>query len=330
VSVIIGREQGDIVLGDPNCSSRHAELRFDGRGLEVRDLESTNGTFVNGQKLSGQRLLQENDLVQFADAPFRIHRNRDGVPSSTRSKDACDQALAMVQFDRLIVGRSVIPHYQPIVDLKTGDLIAFEALARSRLVGLETPDFMFTAAAQLGQTIQLSEALRRIAAEDSVVFPELPHLFLNTHPAELEHGTLLESCQELRRLCPQQRITIEIHEAAITRVEEMAVLCRGLGDLGMTLAFDDFGAGSSRIAELIEVRPRYLKFDRTMIRNLESADASRLHMVESLVAMVRDVGIIPLAEGVETAGERDACREAGFLLSQGYYHGKPMMATHYL
>jgi EAL domain-containing protein (putative c-di-GMP-specific phosphodiesterase class I) len=328
----IGRRAGlSLSLSQTTVSSAHAEIfERDGR-LMIRDLGSTNGTFVNGDRLFDEHPLHENDLIQFADLPFRLVRNqfRDDR-SHTRAKDACDQALAIVQFDQLVLGRAVVPHYQPIVDLRTNRLEAFEVLARSRLVGLETPNFMFTAAAQLGLTHELTQMLRRIGIEECGLLPDRPLLFLNSHPCELETQSLLTSCEELRRRWPQQRITIEIHEAAIASVTELAELRRGLEAIDMTLAFDDFGAGQARIVELAEVLPKYIKFDRSMIQNLDSADGSRRRFVASLVAMVLELGVIPLAEGIETAAERDACLNAGFVLAQGFFHGKPRPAAHYL
>ena len=273
--------------------------------------------------------MKYGDLVQFADVPFRLVRSQLCRPSQTRSKDACDQALAIVQIDRLFTDHAVIPHYQPIVDIRSKQLVAFEVLARSRLVGLETPKFMFTAAAQLGLSTALSEKLRHLAIQEAALFDESPHLFLNTHPCEVQTQTLLESCEELRQLNPHQRITIEIHEAAITAVDEMVALRRGLDAIDIKLAFDDFGAGQARIVELAEVLPQYIKFDRSMIQHLDAADASRRRLVANLVSMVGELGIVPLAECVETAEECEACIEAGFVLSQGYYHGKPMPAAHY-
>ena len=326
----VGRKSGlSLTLPRSTVSGLHAEFFETDQKLFIRDLASTNGTFVNGSRLTGQSELCDGDVVQFADAPFRLNRSLLNRPSHTRSKDSCDQALAIVQIDRLFTGRAVIPHYQPIVDIRTNRLVAFEVLARSRLVGLETPNFMFTAAAQLGLTTALSEKLRQVAVSESGWFDESPHLFLNTHPYEVQTQTLLESCGELRRLNPSQRITIEIHETAITAVDEMVALRRGLDAIEMKLAFDDFGAGQARIAQLAEVRPQYIKFDRSMIQNLDAADASRRRLVTSLVAMVGELGIVPLAEGVETAEECAACVDCGFVLSQGYCHGKPMPVTHY-
>ena len=66
-----------------------------------------------------------------------------------------------------------------------------------------------------------------------------------------------------------------------------------------------------------------------MIHDLHSADSSRRRVVAMLVQMILDEGIIPLSECVESQEEAQACLEAGFVLSQGYLHGKPMPATHY-
>ncbi|MBI3862186.1 MAG: EAL domain-containing protein [Planctomycetia bacterium] len=327
----VGRKSGlSLTLPRNTVSGLHAEFFEQNHALWIQDLSSTNGTFVNGDRLTSPRQLHDNDLVQFADTPFRLNRGESNHPSHTRSQNACDQALALVQMDRLFAGKGVIPHYQPIIDLRTNAVVAFEVLARSRLVGLETPEFMFNTAAHLGLTTALSEELRRVAIDECGRFDESPHLFLNTHPCEVQMQTLLESCETLRRMAPHQRITIEIHEAAITEVDEMTALQRGLDAINITLAFDDFGAGQARIVELAEVRPQYIKFDRSMIQNLQTADASRLRVVAGMVAMVNDLGIVPLAEGVETPEERDACVAAGFVLSQGFLHGKPMPAAHYL
>jgi EAL domain-containing protein (putative c-di-GMP-specific phosphodiesterase class I) len=66
-----------------------------------------------------------------------------------------------------------------------------------------------------------------------------------------------------------------------------------------------------------------LKFDISLIRDIDNADESRRRMMESLVRMVRDLGINALAEGIETAAEAEACIDLGFEFAQGYYYGKP-------
>ena len=96
-----------------------------------------------------------------------------------------------------------------------------------------------------------------------------------------------------------------------------------LNDLEIGLAFDDFGSGQARLAELVESRPDYVKFDISLIRAIDAAEESRRRMLRSLVEMVRDLNIRALAEGVETEQEADACKEIGFDLAQGYHFGRP-------
>ncbi len=324
----VGRRPGlSLTIPRETVSGLHAEFFEQDQRLYVRDLNSTNGTFVNGQRVSAETELKPHDVVQFADAPFRMVAKQDDLPSHTVCQDACDQALAIVQFDRLISGNSLVPHFQPIVDIHTGEPVAWESLARSRVVGLETPGLMFAAARQLGASTELSRRMREVTLDFAGELGSGEHLFLNTHPEELAHATLLESVRGLRNLAPGQRITIEIHESTVTNVPDMLALCEGLQEIGIDLAFDDFGAGQARIAELAEVRPAYIKFDRSIIRELDQAADSRLRVVRGLVSMVRDLGIVPLAEGVETTGEHLTCRDLDFELAQGFYYGRPAPAS---
>ncbi|HEX6962149.1 MAG TPA: EAL domain-containing protein, partial [Lacipirellula sp.] len=148
------------------------------------------------------------------------------------------------------------------------------------------------------------------------------------HPAELaEHGVLEFSLRELRELAPQARLVLEIHEAAVTCVRQMREMRSLLNELNMGLAYDDFGAGQARIVELGECPPDYLKFDIDLIRDIDHASPERQKMLASLVSIVRDLGIASLAEGVETEAEHQACRQMGFNYAQGFYYGKPALAS---
>ena len=75
--------------------------------------------------------------------------------------------------------------------------------------------------------------------------------------------------------------------------------------------------------ELSTVQPDYLKFDMSLIRSIHQSTNDHRQLVGTLVRMVRDLGVIALAEGIECKDEADACIELGFELAQGYYFGKP-------
>jgi EAL domain-containing protein (putative c-di-GMP-specific phosphodiesterase class I) len=309
-------------------SSAHAEIVEDGAGLVLHDLGSTNGTYVNGERISGPRELLPDDLVQFGAMPFRVLKQTAPSSSCTVCEDVMDQAMALVQFDRLMNERAVIPHFQPIVDIHTQRILAFEVLVRARLVGLETPAAMFSVAAKLSVETRLSQMIRSKAVQQTSGFERLPHLFLNTHPAELQEPGLAESMGSVREVSPSQRLTLEIHEKAVGDVAALSRLQAALRDIDVGLAFDDFGAGQGRLLELTKVHPDYLKFDISLIHLIHKAPREHQRMVASLVSMVRDMGVVPLAEGIECAAEREACLEMGFELAQGFFFGKPVALRH--
>ncbi len=307
-------------------SSRHAEVVIDQGRPVVRDLGSTNGSFVNGRRIECAPLA-DGDVVQFADRAFRVAKPRTAEHGATVEGGALSFAAALLQFEELMSGAGIEPHFQPIVALPEGRVCGYELLARSRLEELRSPMAMFQTAARLGQECALSELMRREGVRDALGMSDCHNLFVNTHPKELVQERFLASLSDLRELAPDQVITIEVHEAAVTDREEMRRLRGVLQDLGMELAYDDFGAGQARLDELCEVPPEFLKFDIMLIRDIDKAAPTRLAMIRGLVRMVRELGITTLAEGVETAAEAEACVELGFELAQGYYFGRPAPAV---
>lgn len=328
---LVGRASDNtLCLSSRTVSSTHAELIGTDASLTLRDLASTNGTYVNGKRVAGVVELAADDLIQFGDVAYRVLKHTSQHEAGTLCEDVTDQAMALVQFDRLMSEEAVIPHYQPVVDLRGGEneaIIGFEVLVRSRVHGLETPAQMFSTAAQLNLEIQLSQMVRRKAIQETRSFASSPHLFLNTHPKELEHPGLIESMKLLRELNGSQQITLEIHEKAIADAAAMRELRAALRDLDMGLAFDDFGAGQARLAELSDVQPDYIKFDISLIRKLHEASLEHRRMLATLVQMVREMGVLSLAEGIECEAVRDLCVELGFELAQGFYFGKPSPLT---
>ncbi len=126
----IGRRQDlHLSLSCKTVSSLHAEICEVGSSLVLRDLGSTNGTYVNGRRLSEPVAVTEDDLVQFANLPFRIRMQSTQDSPCTLRESACDQALALVLFDKLMAERTVSPALQPIVTLSDRAVIGYEVLA---------------------------------------------------------------------------------------------------------------------------------------------------------------------------------------------------------
>lgn len=308
----------------PTVSNVHAELVLRNDELFVDDLGSTNGTFVNGLRITTSHPIAENDILQLASLVFRVTRQRSCTSTETMLGDDCEQAMALIHLEQLISDRAVVPFFQPILRMPGQQIEGYEILGRSKVYGLKTPSKLFQAASQLNVEVELSRLFREVGLEASSVLSESDNLFVNSYPSEMNQPEgLIRSLQELRHAHPAQKITLEVHEATITDPRVMLQIRTTLDDLSIGLAYDDFGAGQSRLLELIEVPPDYLKFDMAMIKNIDQATPARFQMLCSLVAMVRDLGIVPLAEGIETPGEAHACREIGFELCQGFLFGQP-------
>jgi EAL domain-containing protein (putative c-di-GMP-specific phosphodiesterase class I) len=127
-------------------------------------------------------------------------------------------------------------------------------------------------------------------------------------------------------------LVLEVHEEAVPEVKSFREFAAALRDLDVRLAFDDFGAGQSRLLELSQVLPDYLKFDRSLVKDLGS-DAAHAGLVSSLHKSATALGITTLAEGLETPESIAACQELGFTLFQGFAFGRPQpidqcVATH--
>ena len=323
------RGDADLTLPCDCVSSTHAEVFVEDNKLVVRDLGSTNGTYVNGQKLEGEQELVDGDIVQFATVVMRVGCESDAVTQQgTIQADAGGRALSMMQFERLISEAAVVPFFQPIVHMDDErSNFGYEVLGRSRLFGLSTPAEMFSTAAQFNLESELSRILRRCGLDAAQELPLESNIFVNTHPSELDQTELIESLREVRRDGHEHRITLEIHEAAVTNPEMIRSLRDELMDLNIGVAFDDFGAGQARLVELSEVRPDFLKFDKQLIQGIDRASPSRQEVVATLVRMVEKLGIKSLAECVETQEEHDTLRQMGFCLGQGYFYGRPSVLS---
>ncbi len=333
--VRIGRRPGlGLSLPSPMVSQEHAEIYLDGEYLRLRDLGSTNGTFVNGDRLQADVELHDGDILHFSSIEFRLGKlqphETDPIAGTPTSLDP-ELPRRLIEharlLDELLRNGAVTAAVQPIVDLRSGRPIGFEVLGRGGLSQLpQSPRELFEIAATLGEEDRLSRLFRNASASWLRDLTGDPVMFLNTHPSELEKPGLVDSMRELRQVLPNTRLALEIHEQAVTVPETIRKLREGLGELGIELAYDDFGAGQLRLNELVEVPPDYLKFDESLLRGVESAPAAKHRLLEALLKMAREVGIRTIGEGIETEAEAACCRQLGFDLAQGYHFGPPVPA----
>lgn len=328
----VGRETGlDLSLPSQVVSSIHAELfQVEGQ-LMVRDLGSTNGTFVNKIPVEDQAPLADGDNLQFATITFRVRRTEaaaiDSLLSSTATIDTKLTAritASLRKFRALLEEEAVTQLFQPIVSLEDRQILGYEVLGRGNFEGLPGGvDELFQLAEPIGAEVDLSLLLRRQSVAACGSLSGSHCYFFNTHPAELVDDTLVQSLRETRRLWPDLQIAVEIHESSVTDPATIKELQLELDKLDMLLVYDDFGSGQARLLELADVPPAYLKFDRSLIRDIHTAPAARLRLLEGLVKMAHELEINIIAEGLEQQEEVDMCRDLGFPWGQGFLFAVP-------
>lgn len=326
----VGRNpENHLRINNRIVSGKHAELFIINNDLCIRDLNSTNGTFLNGERVNTFEKVCDGDIIHFGRSMYRIFEEGDDAPDSLGTlaesyvaNDAECEAVAHVMFNQMMNERAIYAHYQPIIQLDDGSNCGYEVLCRSRVQGLEMPGKMFRLAEEQRREEELSQLVRLCGVQQAVAGRLNEHLYVNTHPVELKSGNLHESLDQLRRTFPDIRMTLEVHEAAVTSMKDLFELRRHAQDLQIGLAYDDFGAGQSRLLEIIEVPPDVLKFDMKLVHDLPRSQHTR-DIMKALIRIVKDLGVIPLVEGVESAEQSDICRELGAEYGQGYFYGRP-------
>jgi EAL domain-containing protein (putative c-di-GMP-specific phosphodiesterase class I) len=312
-------------------SGQHAEIARYGSQLTLRDLGSTNGTFLNGERLSEGKLVREGDIIHFARFEFRLGKvGAEEAEALLASTIAVEDDLPQLMIDKsrilreMMRRREVISFFQPIVALPDREVLGFEVLGRGLLQGSHAPSGdLFNTAEVLGAEAELSRLFRAQSIQDCTLLPGDPIFFINTHPIEIGSPDLIESLRDFRRQAPGVAAVLEIHESAVTSPQMMRGIQEFLQEVDIGLAYDDFGAGQARLQELAEIQPDFLKFDISLIRDIDSASASKHRVLASMVDLALDLGIAPIAEGVESEAEAVICQQIGFSLGQGFLFGSP-------
>jgi EAL domain-containing protein (putative c-di-GMP-specific phosphodiesterase class I) len=329
-----------LVLVSPVLSRRHACIDSDGEeGLQIEDLGSTNGTYLNRVRIDGRRKIDHGDIIHFGTSEFRLKRRDNDLNTLRSSSDQEDsptylapryltlpQAFAVkeAEFLELLTQDLVCAVFQPIVTFENRKTVAFEVLGRGRHPGIPiSPSFLFSVAAPLNKEIELSEAFRRAGVRSAVEKGITGRLFINAHPKEIFGDPLLASLARVRQLMPAIEVVLEVPEKMITAIDKMKIFAERLRDMDVGLAYDDFGSGQSRINELAEVTPGFVKFDISLIHDIQLASEKKQQVVSRLVSLVHELGSVALAEGVETEAEAQICKQMGFDLCQGYLTGRP-------
>jgi EAL domain-containing protein (putative c-di-GMP-specific phosphodiesterase class I) len=225
---------------------------------------------------------------------------------------------------------AIEPCFQPVVDLRSARLTGFEVLTRWRhpTLGLVLPRNFIHVAEELGIIGILSRQILRKAFRSAAILPGRINLSVNVSPIQLRFRSLPTQIREAADEAglPLERLTIEVTESAILDNEEMALsIALELKEMGCGLALDDFGTGYASLRHLVSLPFDQIKVDRSFIHEMVLRPESR-KIVSAVVGLGRSLGLVTLAEGVESREQESILLQVGCNLGQGWLYGHPLAA----
>lgn len=284
----------------------------------------------------------ERELMAHADAAMYHTKEtgRNGYTFFTESLQVtANRQLRLLQDLRRAIPRGeLVLHYQPKFLAAGSDIIGAEALVRWQHpeLGLLSPDTFIPMAERSGLILPLGEWVLDAACAQLRAWHDAGHdswtMSVNLSPVQFASSNLLDTVRETlaRHQLEARFLTLEVTETtAMKDVEASLLILHGLTAMGVHISIDDFGTGYSSLLYLKRMPATELKIDRAFVRELEdnSEDAA---IVSSIIALGRSLQLRIVAEGVETAGQRQYLNQLGCDLLQGYHLGKPMDAEAFL
>ena len=230
---------------------------------------------------------------------------------------AADNRRTTVLIRRVLDARDLKVVYQPLVDLTTRKIFAYEALVRANREDFDTPMSLFAAAVEHACTGELGRIIREMAVAGCPTHP----LFLNIHPAELNEKWVVQPDDPIFQ--HTEDVYLEITESVpLSHFRLCQSVLREVRGRGVYLVVDDLGAGYSNLKYIADLHPKVVKLDRDLIMGLVK-DTRMFKLVSAIVVLCRDLDALVVAEGIETVEELEAVQEAGAHFGQGYLLAKP-------
>jgi len=279
------------------------------------------------------------DIIRDADSAMYYAKEKGRAQYKVFDKKLHEKALHLLQREtdirKAIHKKEFETHYQPIVSLKTRSIVGFEALIRWNhpQLGLIYPGSFISIAEETGLIIPITRLMVEEACCDLKNWQErikhLQKLTMNVNISSrhfLQPGLLNDLKEVLNKVDLQpDHLKLEITETALMEdVEETVRLVRRMRDYGLQIVIDDFGTGYSSLSYLQRLPIDTLKVDRSFVSRIHNAPDGNRNIVEAIISLAHRLGMIVVAEGVETLEQYKILLDMNCQLGQGYLFSKPL------
>jgi EAL domain-containing protein (putative c-di-GMP-specific phosphodiesterase class I)/CheY-like chemotaxis protein len=261
-------------------------------------------------------------LIAAVESAARVHavaRLRRESAEELSNPPLGDRAGLEARFDAGLA--SLWMAAQPIVSWRDRSVFAYECLLRTDEATLRNPVDFVEAAERLDRRAELGRVIRARVAQQLGEAPAQVNILVNLHPHDLVDDDLLAADSPLAQFAP--RVVLEVTErAALDEVPGALPAITRLRRLGYRIALDDLGAGYAGLSSFAQLQPEIVKVDMSLVRGIH-ASQTRRKLFAAFAELCRDLGTAIIAEGVETAQERDCLTALGGDLFQGYLFARP-------
>lgn len=273
-----------------------------------------------------------DDLLAMADAAmYRCKAaGRNGYAFFEEGMEVAARTRAKIEAELrdAIANGQIEPHYQPLVELGSKEIVGFEALARWRLAdgSYRMPNDFITAAEETGLISELFFSILKQACLEVKNWPPHIRVAVNLSPVQFADEWLVSRILGIltETGVASGRLEIEITEnALVANFEEARRIVNELRQQGIHIALDDFGTGYSSLRHLSELRFDKLKIDRAFIHDVNQ-NATSEAIVRAVTLLAHNLGLMVTAEGIETPQNAAEVGAMGCDIGQGYYFGRPI------
>ncbi|WP_231568185.1 putative bifunctional diguanylate cyclase/phosphodiesterase [Novosphingobium malaysiense] len=274
-------------------------------------------------------------LLRYADlALYAAKEEQRGIcrPFETSMDEAAQQKSQLEKDFRIAVRAGDLEvHYQPLVNLATGEVECYESLLRWNHPerGLVPPETFVQLAEDMGLIDHLGRFVLDQACKEAVNWPEHVKVAVNVSPLQFRNGNLISTVINALSASglAAGRLELEITEAVMMeKGPRPGAIIRNLRAFGIGISLDDFGTGYSSLSYLLDYPFTKIKIDKAFILNLHQEAKSRA-VIRSIIGLGRNLGLTVAAEGIESEIQRAYLREEGCVQGQGYLFGKPEPAA---